>query len=238
MTKKEAETAVAIPGMAGVPMVGADLFDMGDQMEGVEAQLPQIKIVHQAQMFMFPDGTKEEIFRGVILDMNRTNAYWIESYDDSGGGSPPTCSSLNGVTPEVGSEEIQCSGNCCLDCPHNKYGSGKKGGKACKNMKRVHILVDGSLMPFRLTVPPSNLKAVDLYVSLLTSQGVPYQLVETEFSLRTAQNKDGIEYSELFMRNCGPCPMIKNIEDAQKMKALIAQWRGVMRGEMVTGNEV
>jgi len=230
---------VAVPETEkGIPMVGANLFDMGDQMEGVEAQLPQIKIIHQAQMFMFPDGTKEETFKGVILDMNRTNAYWAESYDDSGGGSPPTCSSLDGVTPEAGSEQLQSTGNGCLGCPQNKYGTGKKGGKACKNMKRVHILIDGSLMPFRLTVPPSNLKAVDLYVSLLTSQGVPYQLVETEFSLRLAQNKDGIEYSELYMRNLGQAPMIRNIEDAQKMKALIAQWRGVMRGEVVTGNEV
>jgi len=94
------------------------------------------------------------------------------------------------------------------------------------------------MMPYRLTVPPSNLKAVDLYVSLLTSQGIPYQLIETEFSLRVAQNKDGIEYSELNMRNCGQTPMIHGAEDAQKMKDLIAQWKGVMRGEMVTGNEV
>jgi len=201
MTEKKKETTdVAVPEKTGVP-VGADLFDVKDQMEGVEAQLPQIKIVHQAQMFVFPDGTKEETFRGVILDMNRTNAYWAESFDESGGGSPPTCSSLNGVTPELGTEEVQSSTGSCLDCPRNKYGTGKKGGKACKNMKRIHILVDGSLMPFRLTVPPSNLKAVDLYVSLLTSQAIPFQLVETEFSLRVAQNKDGIEYSELHMRS-------------------------------------
>ena len=237
MTKKDTETTdVAVPGMGGVPMVGADLFSMGDQMEGVEAQLPQIKIKHQAEMFEFPDGTKEETFRGIILDMNRTNAYWTQSYDDSGGGTPPTCSSLNGVTPEAGSEEIQCLGNICLDCPHNKYGSGKKGGKACKNMKRIHILLEGSMMPYRLTAPPSNLKAVDLYVSLLTSTGTPYQLIMTEFSLRSAQNKDGIGYSELHMENTGPS--VTTVEEAQELKHLVAQWRGVMRGEMVTENEV
>ncbi len=236
MAKKEAETMVAVPGKDGVPVLGADLFSMGDQMEGVEAQLPQIKIKHQAEMFEFPDGTKEETFRGIILDMNRTNAYWPESFDDTGGGVPPACSSLNGVMPEAGAEEIQSSCNSCLDCPHNKYGSGKKGGKACKNMKRIHILLQGSMMPYRLTAPPSNLKAVDLYVSLLTSTGTPYQLIMTEFSLRSAQNKDGIGYSELHMENVGPS--VKSIEEAQELKHLVAQWRGVMRGEMVTGNEV
>jgi len=239
MTGKKTETTdVAVHEDANVPIVGGELFNMGDQMEGVEPQLPQIKIVHQAQMFVFPDGTKKETFKGVILDMNRTNAYWAESFEESGGGTPPTCLSLDGLVPEPRSKDIQSPTNSCLDCPQNEFGSGKKDGKACKNMKRIHILMDGSMMPYRLTSPPSNLKAVDLYVSLLTSQGIPYQLIETEFSLRVAQNKEGIEYSELHMRNCGQAPMIRSAEDAQKMKDLIAQWKGVMRGEMVTGNEV
>ena len=240
MTKKDTDTEtkdVAVPGMGGVAVVGADLFSMGDQMEGVEAQLPQIKIIHQAQMFMFPDDTKKETFRGIILDMNRTNAYWPESYDDTGGGTPPICSSLNGVMPEAGAEEVQSSCNSCLDCPHNKYGTSKKGkGKACKNMKRIHVLLERSMMPYRLTASPKNLKSVDLYVSLLTSKGTPYQLVMTEFSLRVAVNSDGVEYSELHMESVGPS--VTSVEEAQELKRLAVQWRGVMRGEMVTGNEV
>ena len=103
-------------------------------------------------------------------------------------------------------------------------------------MKRVHVLVEGSMMPYRLTVSPMNLSEVDLYVSLLTSTGTPYQLVMTEFSLRPAQNKDGVEYSGFFMENAGPA--VRTIEEAQEIKALVAQWKGVMRGEMVTANEV
>lgn len=237
MVKGTETTEVAVPTVGGVPTIGSELFNVGDQMEGVEAQLPQIKIIHQAQMFVFPGEEKVDSFKAVILDMNRTNAYWGESFDESGGGTPPTCSSLDGVSAEMNSEEIQSESGKCIDCPMNKFGSGKGGGKACKNMKRVHGLVDGSMMPMRLTVPPSNLKAVDLYVSLLTSHGVPYQLIETEFSLKAAQNKGGIEYSELVMKNVGPAPMIKTVEDAENLKAMIAQWRGIMRGEMVTGNE-
>jgi len=229
-------TDVAVLKEAKVPIVGGELFDMSDQMEGIEVRLPQIRIAHQAQIFIFPDGKKVETFRGVILDMNKANAYWAESFEESGGGTPPTCSSLDGLAPEPGSEDIQSSS--CLTCPQNKFGSGKKDGKACKNMKRIHVLMDGSMMPFRLTIPPSNLKAVDLYVSLLTAQNIPYQLIETEFSLRVAQNKEGIEYSELHLRNCGQAPMIQSVEDAQKMKSLVAQWKGVMRGEMITQNEI
>jgi hypothetical protein len=229
---------VAVKEEAGVAVIGADEFDLGENMEGVEAQLPRIKIFHQGQMFGFPDDSKKQSFSGVIIDMSRTNAYWAESFDLFGGGDPPTCFSLDGVNPEMSSAEVQTDTGGCARCPRNQFGSNGKRGKMCKNMKRVHILVEGSMMPFRLTVPPSNLKAVDLYVSLLTSQGVPYQLVETEFSLRSVKNKDGVEYSELNLKNVGPAPMVKTSEDAQKLKALIVQWRGVMRGEVVTGEEV
>ena len=170
--------------------------------------------------------------------MNRANAYWAISFDESGGGDPPTCLSLNGVTPEMSSEEVQSNSGLCMDCPRNQFGSDGKRGKQCKNMKRIHVLIDGSIMPFRLTVPPTNMKAVDLYVSLLTSQGVPYQLVETEFTLKKATNKDGVEYSELVMKNIGPAPIVKNQEDAMKLKALIGQWKNIMRGEQITDREV
>lgn len=239
MTKAEKVKDVVVPDSNNVPVaIGAELFNMKDNMEGVEAQLPQIKVIHQGQMFAFPDESKVLSFVGTIIDMNRTNAYWAESFDESGGGDPPTCLSLDGVTPDMSSEEVQSNSGGCRDCPRNQYGSAGKRGKQCKNMKRMHILIEGSLMPYRLTVPPSNLKAVDLYVSLLTSQGVPFQLVETSFSLKSAKNKDGIEYSELVFKNIGPTPLVNNIEDAQKLKSTIGEWKGVMRGELITGEEV
>jgi len=238
MVKTKAETTdVAVPGDSNMPVIGADQFSLKDNMDGVEAQLPAIKIIHQGQMFAFPDESKQLSFVGTIIDMNRANAYWPISFDESGGGEPPTCSSLDGITPEMSSEEIQSESGSCIDCPRNQFGSDGKRGKQCKNMKRIHILGNSSVMPFRLTVPPTNMKSVDLYVSLLTSQGIPYQLVETEFTLKKVTNKDGIEYSELVMKNLGPCPMVQNKEDAMKLKALINQWKNIMRGEQITDTE-
>jgi len=40
-----------------------DLFDINENMEGVDARLPQIGIAHQAQMFTMPDGSKAESFK-------------------------------------------------------------------------------------------------------------------------------------------------------------------------------
>jgi len=217
-----------------MPVVGADQFDLGDNMEGVEAQLPQIKILHQAEMFLLPDGSKVQTFTGVIIDMNRTNAYWIKSYEN-GSTDLPDCFSLNGVTPDMSSQDIQSESGSCVDCPMNQFGSCSSGGKgkACRNNKRVHVLVGGSMMPMRLTSPPTSIKSIDLYVSLLTSQSIPYQLVETEFSL----NQISDTVSEVILRKVGPASIVKTVEDAQKLKALITQWRGIMRGEIITGNE-
>ena len=81
MTKKNEETAVAVPvsGVGGVPVVGSDLFNMGDQMEGVEAKLPQIKIVHRAEMFDFPDGPKQEAFSDIDASLNPLAGHHLEA---------------------------------------------------------------------------------------------------------------------------------------------------------------
>lgn len=202
------------------------LFDLKANMEGVEPRLPQIKIIHQGRMFEMPDGESVKDFVGVILDMNRVNAWWEIGFDESGGGSPPQCSSLDGVRPDPLSEKRQSDD--CASCPQNKFGSDGGRGKACKNMKRVHIQLLDQRLPIRLTVPPSNLKVLDEYVTMLTSKGMPYQLVRTKFSLKGVQNKDGIKYSELEL---SPAEYITDPEEAKWVKKQLMQYKKVMRGQ-------
>jgi hypothetical protein len=223
MTKKEGTMAVSEMG---------DIFNLKDNMDGVEARLPQIKIIHQAQLFEMPDGQKVPKIEGTILDMNRVNAWWAESFDQTGGGSPPDCFSMDGVTPDQFSGNKQ--GQDCPGCVQNQYGSDGGRGKACKNAKRVHIMQDGEMLPYRLTVPPSNLKAVDLYVSLLTSKAIPYQLVRTEISLKKVQNKDGIAYAEMVFKNLS---LIDTKDEALKIKKLRDEFMLVMRGQAIKAGE-
>lgn len=222
---------VAIKENAGVPQViGAEQFDMDEQMEGVEVQLPVIKIVHLGQMFAFPDGTKVEKFKGTMIDSNRTNAYWHKSFDESGGGGYPDCSSVDGVTPAMDSNDVQHSQ--CAGCPKNQMGSGENGGKACKNIKRLHIIVEGTMLPHRLVASAKNIKEVDGYISYLRGKNIPYPLRETEFSLAKASSNKGKEYSRLVLSDVGATPMVETTEDAVKLKALIDQWKPVFRGEV------
>jgi hypothetical protein len=229
---KEAEHKdLTIKEQGELPAELTDVFDLKKNMEGVAPRLPQINIVHQGQLFVFPDESQLKEFEGIILDTNRINAWWEESYDATGGGTPPDCFSMNGITPDLNCNMPQAPS--CAECEKNKFGSddgGKGRGKACKNMKRVHIMLENEMLPYRLTLPPSNLKAIDMFISLLVSKGLPYQLVVTNFMLKKAQNKDGIVFSEIDPKKIG---IITDPKKAAFLKQLLSEFKPVMRGQEI-----
>jgi len=206
-------------------------FDLKSNMEGVTPRLPQISIVHQAQLFTFPDETQKKEFEGIILDTNRINAWWEQSYDETGGGTPPDCFSMNGIEPDLNCNLPQAKK--CAECEKNKFGSDGRG-KACKNMKRVHIMLDNEMLPHRLTLPPSNLKAIDMYISLLTSKGLPYQLIVTDFKLKKTQNKDGIAFSEI---NPEKIFTVTDSVKAEFLAKMLRDFKPVMRGQEIVMEE-
>ncbi len=238
--KKTEETTLAVPATPGAlaPEL-ANIFDLAKNMAEVEARLPAIGIIHQGQLFRWPfplPNGKDTLpeFKAVILDMNRINAWWEVPFDKSGGGTPPQCFSMDGITADPNGEKVQAKS--CHECPMNAYQSDPDGGagKACKNMKRVHLMIEGSLLPYRLTLPPSNLKVVDLYVSMLTSRGIPYQLVVTNFGLKVAKNKSGIVYSEVDLTEVG---LIETREAALRIKKMCDDNRKIMRSQPIVPAE-
>ena len=214
-------------------------FSVTGSMDQIEPRLPQIGIIHQGQLYQMPDGEKVQEFTGVILDLNRANAYWIESFTKSGGGTPPDCSSIDGINADLNSEECpsptgKCGHGKNPECPMNKFGSAGRG-KACKNLKRLHIILDGHRMPLRLTLPPTSIKALDIYVSLLGSKDYPYQRAETNFSLKESQNKEGIKYSEIVLHERR---IIENPSDElDKLKQMYRDWKPVMREQSIQADE-
>lgn len=235
---KAKSTEVAVSAGAGQLMDAglAAMFDVKDNMEGVTPEFPGIKIIHQGQMFEMPDGTKVEDFSGIIIDIARANAWWSESFDSSGGGTPPDCFSMDGILPSHDSEDMQAED--CAVCPQNKYGSADDGegkGKACKNMKRLFILVPGETFPFKLTAPPTNLKPIDRYVTQLSSKNAPYQLIRTTFGLVKQKNKDGIEYSELTFDAAGA---VDTQEEAAAIAQTVKDLKASMRGLAINSEEM
>lgn len=224
-------TAVAEVAEMDVAMMG-EMFDVKANMEGVRPEFPSVKIIHQGQMFVMPSGDKVADFEGIILDIARANAWWEVSYDDSGGGSIPDCFSMDGIVPSHDSDNIQSDD--CASCPQNKFGSAGRG-KACKNMKRIFIVMDGEMLPYRLTASSANIKPIDRYVTQLSSKMVPYQLVVTKFSLKQTKNQDGVEYSELEMKAVST---ISDPKEAQRIKRMFDDLKPVMRGDAVKSSEI
>lgn len=125
--------------------------------------------------------------KGIIVYHTSPNAYWADTF--SGANNPPDCASTDGRTG-VGNP----GGDCAL-CPMNQFGSDGNKGKACKNMRRLYILMEGNMLPIRLDLPPTSLKAYRQYTVGLTTRALPYWAVETILTLRKEKNPDNIEYS-------------------------------------------
>lgn len=232
--KSEAETMVVAEREDFTPGIYEGIFDPKDTMSGIDLRLQQIGVLHQGQLFLMPDGTKIPSFDGTILDICNVNAWWEIDYDTSGGGTPPQCFSMDGVRPNPLSEKLQAAS--CSECKLNAFGSDGKRGKACKNMKRIHVMIPGERFPKRLTASPANLKTVNIYGSMLEDQGIPYPVVNTRFGLKEVKNKDGIKYSEIIFEKIGLSA--KTAEEARAIKKIRDDFMPFMREDPILKEEL
>lgn len=159
-----------------------NLFNPTGEVPQID-KLPRIEIVHAAQMFKMPGNNVVKEFTGVILEAYPCNAYWEKSFEETGGGELPDCSSFDGIKPN---DPAKAASNTCATCALNQFGSDPKGGKgkACKNMRRLFILIEGYGLPLQLTCPPTSLKSFSPYVTDLRALSWPYQAGNAKFSLQ------------------------------------------------------
>uniref|UniRef100_A0A6M3K6J7 Uncharacterized protein n=1 Tax=viral metagenome TaxID=1070528 RepID=A0A6M3K6J7_9ZZZZ len=214
-----------------------------EEQQPVIEILPRIQIVHAAQMFQLPSDEMVKEVHAVLIHAQRVNAWWEFSFEDTGGGEPPNCSSRNAVKPDIPAgetrytedgTEISPQSDDCSKCPKNMYGSSEKegsNGKACKNMFRLFFATEGIFTPVLLTVPPTSLKAVSEYISKLQCQGLYYQQGICKLTLEKKKS-----YSKLKMSLAevmGP----ERIDQLRKLVALRDRYMPVMAGQPFTQDE-
>lgn len=146
-----------------------------------------------------PDVAKT--IEGVIIFTHRMNAYWKNAFGEGGGDNSaqakiPDCASMDatqGLERETG--EIKA----CDTCPYNQFGTDARGrGKACKNMRRLYIIMSGKPDLYLLTVPPTSIKDVNKQLRVIMSkQKIPYTRMVVKFSLEVTKNVDGTAYSKI-----------------------------------------
>lgn len=166
-----------------------------EEMDGLLAVFEQIKIpIGGVTYFEMPgdDPEKPETakeFSAVILYHHPMRAYYKEKY--TGGNNPPDCGSLDGTT---GSGE---PGGVCEHCRYDQFGTGENGAKACKERRRLYLLLEGETFPMILSLPTGSLKDFSRYLMRVLPKYERSNAILTKFSLVKATNKGGIVYTKV-----------------------------------------
>ena len=165
---------------------------------------------------------------GVIIFTHRMNAYWAQKFGEAGEdgniNKSPDCSSMDGkqgVNRET--REIRT----CDTCPYNQFGSDGKG-KACKNMRRLYIMMDNRPDIYLLTVPPTSIKDVNKALKkIMGQQHIPYSRMIVTFKLNVVENADKIKYSKVTLEKTGLLPEALYKTTAELRKAMKQSYESV-----------
>lgn len=144
----------------------------------------------------------EEI-EGVIISAQYRNAYWDKPMDDGCGA--PDCSSKDGVSGWY-MQNGEMMERSCKTCPRNVMGSapGKRKGKACKNMARLLMLTDSSVLPIEIKVPTMSVSNLTSYVAhALIPMGLTINQVTTKLKLFKTANARGTKYYQIQFKCTG-----------------------------------
>jgi hypothetical protein len=177
---------------------------MKEEAKGLPIIAPRVDILHQGTAaFKFRDAPEEEqikkTFEAVIIHVDPQRAFWKEEMGEGeGAGQMPDCFSRDLIVPDPQAADRQS--DKCGTCRHNDFGSDPKGGrgKGCKEMRRVFFLPSGKLDAHVMNVPPTSLKSLKTYFTFLAENKIQRpQFVVTKFAAKNAENKGGIEFSQL-----------------------------------------
>lgn len=144
--------------------------------------------------------------KGIIIFTHRANGFWPGAYGDDDQNKIPVCSSMDGKTG-IWSDTGEV--RSCETCPMNQFGSAtdQKGaqsrGKACKNMRRIYLVMDGDPNFYLLTVPPTSTKDVNKQLQKIIGGGTPYTGLIVSLKLEKTQNAAGVAYSRVLVSKSG-----------------------------------
>ena len=168
--------------------------------------------------------TEAKELRGVLVGFKDTRSYWREGFDESGGGTPPDCSSQDMIRGEGD------PGGLCSRCSLNRFGSAAKGnGKACSERRLLFLVRESDLLPIVISVPPSGIREARKFFLRLLSQRTPYYAVIVRLTLARDKNRDGIAFSRIVLDTAGRLPEA----EAEKMRAYAESLRPVIERAQV-----
>ena len=157
-----------------------------------------------ATQWQVPDleGIKSvDALEGIIVLWKEPRAYWATSFEETGGGTPPDCSSPDSVkaVPDgmfAEGSDANPTGECAK-CPMSQWGSGGGRSQACKQMRVLFMIREGNALPEAVVLPPTSIGPMRRYFLRLASKSVPYYGVVTRLKLERTKNADGIGFAQV-----------------------------------------
>lgn len=179
------------------------------------------------------DGDEEPMKQidAVVVFTHRANGFWPGAYgsgDDQN--KAPACSSMDGKTA-IWTDTGETRN--CETCPMNQYGSGtdQKGnqsrGKACKNMRRLYLMMSGDPNLYLLTVPPTSIRDVNKQLAKIIAGGIPYTGLIISLTLEKAQNANGVAYSKVVVKKNGILPASVAAQAIELRRQIKEQYQNV-----------
>jgi hypothetical protein len=212
--KKAPTTAVAVKKNTGVVSVADAMAAMQAMVSGLAAKTGAVGgntiRVTQDKQFMLPDGSKTaDPLQVVIVDFTSMNVFYENDFDKNNI-TPPACFAIGDVpstlAPSANSPVKQADD--CASCPMAAWGSGKNGGKACKNSRvmAVQLLVPDSETGepsiyedtplWLIKTSPTAIKGFDSYVKTVQRLfGVPPMGVVTTIDFDQSQTYATLTFS-------------------------------------------
>lgn len=191
----------------------------------VEAQFSPLAYGVDKSGFVSNGETLSAPLQGVILGIRRTRRHSVVSVP--GGPRAVECVMIH-QNPDTGLA-TEGAHRSCATCPFNRYGSDvdpetgqPRRGKACREKRVLLFLRDGDSLPIVILAPPSSIKAVDAFVTMLATRQQPlagsHLLLDID-----AREEGGKKWGVLRFKDSRPLRDAEAVDTWQRISAVQGQ---------------
>lgn len=205
----QSEFATNYPAIAPSAEMAAMMADiLGDETLEMR-NLPLVKCPPaEADYFSFEAGGKTQTpkrLKGYLVHYIPQRGFWTNPVPT---GVPPVCASSDNKRPDAGGlygaggeREHENPTGLCSNCPMAQKGTDLKGGRqpACKEQRRLFVVLKGLLLPTVVSVPPSSIKTMKDFLVSMAMSGTGWWSVPIEISLEKATNAEGKQFNKIIL---------------------------------------
>lgn len=172
-----------------------------------QRNLPRIKVPSaDFDRFSFELGGKThnpKTIKGIMVHYVAQRAFWTSPIPT---GVAPECSASDnkhadrgGLYHPDGERGADNPTGLCSNCPMAQKGTDLNGGKmaACKEQRRLFIVLRNTLLPVILTAPPSSIGGLKDFLVQMAMAGHGWWALELEFGLEKTTNAQGQSFNVL-----------------------------------------